>query len=59
VVSSYGFDLFGTLPLGTSLVDATLPAAGSGFYYLVRPDCVVGSWQSSPGAEPARDAALP
>jgi hypothetical protein len=59
VVSSYGFDLFGTLALATTLVDASLPAAGSGIYYLVRPDCAVGSWQSSLGAEPARDAALP
>jgi hypothetical protein len=36
-----------------------MPAPGDGFWYLVRPagDCSTLSWQSSPGAEPGRDAA--
>ena len=58
-VSVYGFDLVDSLPLATSLTDSSVPASGSGFYYLWRPDCPVGSWQSTLGAEPARDAALP
>jgi hypothetical protein len=59
LVSSYAFDRFGTLPPGTTLVDATAPGGGSGFYYLIKPDCPVGSWQSTLGAEPGRDALLP
>jgi hypothetical protein len=58
-VSRYGFDQFGLVPFGTTLVDTTQPESGAGFYYLLRPDCPEGSWQTSPGAEPARDAALP
>ena len=30
-----------------------------GRFYLLRPDCPVGSWQTIVGAEPDRDAALP
>jgi len=45
--------------LATGLIDATVPTAGAGFYYLVKPDCAVGSWQSTIGAEPARDDVLP
>jgi hypothetical protein len=41
--------------MDTSLDD---PAPGNGLFYLLRPlGC--GSWQTTPGAEPARDAALP
>ena len=36
-----------------------VPAADTAFWYLMRPDCSVGSWQTSPGAEPARDTTLP
>lgn len=32
---------------------------GTGVSYLVRHDCPAGSWQTSIGAEPGRDAALP
>ena len=35
------------------------PRAGGGLWYLVQPSCSVGSWQSSLGAEPARDVMLP
>ena len=59
LVSSYVAGSVTTLPLGTSFVDAAVPNSGQGFYYLLRPDCGVGSWQSGLGAEPGRDAALP
>jgi hypothetical protein len=58
-VSAYVFDELGTLPRATSLSDNDSPPAGSGFWYLLRPDCPLGSWQSEIGAEPGRDAALP
>jgi hypothetical protein len=60
-MSGYPVDVSGDLSNATSLTDGVLPAVGSGFYYLVRPagSCLAGSWQSSPGAEPGRDAALP
>jgi hypothetical protein len=59
-LSAYAFDLTGDLAGATSFTDASLPAPGSGFYYLFRPagSCLVGSWQTSPGAEPGRDAVL-
>ncbi len=60
-VSGYPVDLSGGLSKATSWTDGALPAVGSGFYYLVRPggSCRAGSWQTSPGAEPGRDAVLP
>jgi hypothetical protein len=58
-VSTYAIDWVQTIAHASSFVDASAPAAGSGYYYLVKPDCPVGSWQSSLGAEPGRDAALP
>jgi hypothetical protein len=60
-MSSYAFDQSGDLSGATSLTDTTIPPVGSGFFYLVRPagSCRAGSWQSSPGAEPGRDLALP
>ena len=60
-VSSYPVDLVGDLSRATTLTDPDSPAAGAGFYYLLRPagTCRVGSWQTVLGAEPGRDAALP
>ena len=58
-VSSYEVDLLDSLALTDNLTDSSVPAPGTGFYYLVRPDCSVGSWQTSLGAEPERDLALP
>ncbi len=58
-VSSYVVDLVDSIALTDNLTDSSVPASGAGFYYLVRPDCVVGSWQTSLGAEPGRDLALP
>ena len=45
---------------GTTVHDDSLPASGTGFWYLVKQaGCTRTSWQSLPGAEPGRDAALP
>lgn len=35
------------------------PTVGAGYYFLVRPDCVVGSWETSVGVEPDRNPSLP
>ncbi len=58
-VSSYTVDLVDSIALTSELTDSSVPVSGAGFYYLVRPDCLVGSWQTSLGAEPERDVALP
>ena len=58
-VSTYTVDLVDSVALTNDLTDAAVPATGTGFYYLVRPDCLLGSWQTSLGAEPERDLALP
>ncbi len=58
-VSTYTVDLVDSIALTDNLTDSSVPASGAGFYYLVRPDCVVGSWQTSLGAEPERDLVLP
>ena len=59
LVSTYMVDLVQTLPLGTSFMEPSLPDTGQGYFYLVKPDCRVGSWQTDAGAEPKRDLALP
>ncbi len=58
-VSTYAVDLVDSNALTDNLTDSSEPASGAGFYYLVRPDCLVGSWQTSLGAEPERDLELP
>jgi len=58
-VDAYTVDTVELLVLATSLTDASIPGDGAGFYYLVRPDCPVGSWQTTIGAEPTRDSSLP
>jgi hypothetical protein len=60
-IESYGIDQSGILLGASSLTDAGVPAAGHGFYYLVRlaGSCTVGSWQSTLGAEAGRDLVLP
>ncbi len=58
-VDSYAVDTVELLVLATSLTDASVPESGAGFFYLVRPDCPVGSWQTTVGVEPGRDVALP
>lgn len=60
VVSEYGVDFVLTVPDTTSFSDPVMPLVpGAGFYYLAQPDCPISSWQTSLGAEPGRDAALP
>ena len=60
-VSGYATDQSGSLFDVVAYVDADLPAAGAGFYYLFRTggSCAASSWQTSLGDEPARDVALP
>ncbi len=53
------FLTLGFLTVGTDLTDASAPPSGVGFYYLLRPDCDVGSWQTGLDAEPERDLELP
>jgi len=50
-------DRSGTLSDTTSYADSSLPGSGSGFYYLFAADCAGRSYQTAPGAEPARDLA--
>ena len=46
--------------LGRDLPAAASPASGNGFWYLLRADCVAGSWTSEGAGELAgRDPALP
>jgi len=48
------------LHTGAYLTDPGEPSPGTGYWYLLKPDCPgLGSWQTVPGAEPQRDAALP
>jgi hypothetical protein len=58
-ISSYEVETSGLLLSATSLTDAAVPASGAGSWYLVKPVCFVGSWQSEVGAEPGRDEVLP
>lgn len=58
-VASYTVDVVDTDANAAGLRDNTVPAIGSGFYYVVRHDCGAASWQTSLGTEPARDIALP
>jgi hypothetical protein len=47
----------GTRLDASGLTDTATPAVGAGFYYLFAPDCPGRSYQTEPGAEPARDLA--
>jgi 5-methylthioadenosine/S-adenosylhomocysteine deaminase len=60
-VAGYAVTLSGSLSGATSLADGDFPSPGSGFWYAIRPggSCLVGSWQTSVGAEPNRDLILP
>jgi len=59
-VGSYSTSDSGTL-VGATLLDVSsdAPAPGGGLYYLVRYAAGCGSWQTTSGAEPSRDVALP
>ncbi len=58
-LSSYSILASAGATNATCVSHPVLPTSGSGFYYLLRPDCAAGSWQSTIGAEPGRDTALP
>jgi Tol biopolymer transport system component len=55
-VSTLQTDWSGALVAASGLIDPVAPSAGAGAYYLVAPDCDGRSYQTSLGAEPARDA---
>ena len=59
-VDSYDTNDESELVGADSLSDDERPAAGAGFYYLVRLGgaCAVGSWQTRLGGQPGRDQAL-
>jgi hypothetical protein len=51
-----------TITIATSnvVVEPSTPAAGTGFWILVKPGgCTPTSWQSTLGSEPGRDSAIP
>ncbi len=50
-LSTYGTTSTTPLPMAMSYTDAAVPAAGAGFYYLVRGDCPVASWSSGGAGE--------
>jgi len=58
-VGAYTFDTMQPLTGATSLEGMSTPAPGAGLYYLVRADLPLASWQTSLGAEPGWDLALP
>ena len=58
-MGTYAFDTVQPLAGATNLQDTSTPALGEGFFYLVRADLPLASWQTSLGAEPVRDTALP
>jgi len=58
-VSVYGHSAEQTVEQAVCLSDPTVPVGAQGLYYLARPSCAVGSWQTTVGAEPGRDATLP
>lgn len=61
-LSTYTVTMGGTASFASSIyTGGDVPTLDVGFYYLVRlgGDCTVSSWQSSLGAEPGRDSALP
>ena len=48
------------LGTGTNFIDASIPSAGTGYWYLVkRGGCAQTTWQSALGSESGRDAAIP
>jgi hypothetical protein len=59
LVSAYVTDTVQSAAAVQSFEDTELPAVGNAFYYLVKPDCPGGSWQTLLDAEPQRDLDLP
>jgi len=60
LVAGYAIGAQGLLT-GATLLDISLdnPGPGAGLYYLVKRQQLCSGWQTTPGAEPARDGALP
>jgi hypothetical protein len=58
-VANYPVDIVQSLTAATSLQDLSTPTSGQGFYYLLRADSPLASWQTGLGAEPGRDGVLP
>jgi dipeptidyl aminopeptidase/acylaminoacyl peptidase len=58
-VGSYSVDVVDEATGADRIVDSATPNVGGAFFYLVRPSCSAGSWQSTLGDEPGRDAILP
>jgi hypothetical protein len=58
-VATYGYTSTSTAPMSSCFAASLTPASGQGYWYLARTDCPFATWQSSPGAEPGRDLALP
>ena len=60
-----GVDIYDVIDLGsaaaaTSISTPETPTVGEGFYWLLRPDCVFGSWSSGgPSEDGDRDGNLP
>jgi len=58
-VATLVIDSAGSGADAVSFEDPASPLPDAGFYYVFAPDCAGRSYQTSLGAEPARDAALP
>ena len=58
-VNVYGYTIEQTATEAVCLSDPTIPVGTQGLYYLARPSCAAGSWQTVVSAEPLRDELLP
>jgi len=58
-LDTYGTLAVTPLAMATSFVDASVPALGEGFYYVVRGGCAVASWSSGGSGECAGPFACP
>ena len=54
--STYLVELVDSVALTDNLTDSSEPGCRAGLDYLVRPACLVGSWQTSLGAVPGLGA---
>ena len=57
--SAYSFHFSETLVSASEFTDDSSVSPGTAYFYMVRPDCDVGSWQTGLGAQPQRDEVLP
>lgn len=54
-VGTYAVDMMQRLVGADSFVDTETPLPGAGFYYMAKPACPAGSWQTTIGFQPGRD----